>query len=275
MKFNLRNVKRLVTATLVCVGILSQTVFGANLDITTQNTGKYIDYPNESLVGTKGYYKATAKANIRKTPYGDVVGQMTTGWVYYVLGECPDCYWYKVMLDGGQTAYVYASYLTPANNPVDVSNPEAVVSAPEDIRYTDIFGNQVQSLNMIMVVNKDNAKVYQYPNDSSAVVAELPSGLTVHVAANVLNTPYYQIVYNGQSMYIHDDTIIPQFPQQLVCTASPAVYVRSGPGSNYKVIGSLNKGDKINAIGIDNGWVIFTMPNGNTGYVTYIYTAAI
>lgn len=269
---------KLIVSMLLATAMLSTTVMGATVDGVLgdfQNTQKYQDYNNDQLIGNRGYYKATQNANVRRTPYGDIIGSVTQGYVYYVVGECPDCYWYKIMMDGGTYGYVYASLLTWANAPVDATNTTSVITAPEDIRYTDAFGNQVQSLNMIMTVMQDGTKVYQYPNDQSAVVAELPSGLTVHVAANVLNTQYYQIVYNGQTMYIHDDSIIPQFPQHLVCTATPAVNVHSGPGTNYPVIGSLNRGDKIDAVGIDNGWVVFTMSNGKTGYVTYIYTAAI
>lgn len=44
------------------------------------------------------------------------------------------------------------------------------------------------------------------------------------------------------------------------------VNVRSGPGYNYKVIGSKNTGEKLQTISVSNGWIQITYGNG-VGYV--------
>ena len=51
---------------------------------------------------------------------GAILGSVQPGATYHVVGECPDCMWYKI--SGPISGYVYASYLVPAGEYQQASN---------------------------------------------------------------------------------------------------------------------------------------------------------
>ncbi|MET9296078.1 SH3 domain-containing protein [Streptomyces sp. NPDC003077] len=60
--------------------------------------------------------------------------------------------------------------------------------------------------------------------------------------------------------------------QDVVCTVNDnGVNYRSGPGSQYPVMGTVNKGQKINAHGREGSWVMGDLWGGPTG--VWIHTA--
>ena len=69
-------------------------------------------YDDSELLAVEGDYVATANAPIRQSPFGTILGSVQPGATYHVVGECPDCMWYKI--SGDVSGYVYASYLVPA-----------------------------------------------------------------------------------------------------------------------------------------------------------------
>ncbi len=221
----------------------------------------YSYYDESDLISIGDYYVATAQAMIRESPFGEILGSVTPGQRYYVIGECSDCMWYKIR-DG----YVYAGYMVPEDD----------YSAPASSSNTGSSQNlNVRSLNMKMTVTAASAvNVRRSPSASGAYVTSLPNGTEVHVTGNVLNTEWYECKYNGETVYICDDYLTPELPQTMACTAS-ALNVRASASSNSAVIGTLNHGDKEKISADENGWLRFSLPDGRIGYVSDEYMAVV
>ncbi|MEU3413781.1 SH3 domain-containing protein [Streptomyces sp. NPDC006658] len=66
----------------------------------------------------------------------------------------------------------------------------------------------------------------------------------------------------------------PAAVKDIVCTVNDnGVNYRGGPGTNYPVLGKVNKGQKINAKGREGSWVMGDLWGGRTGvwiHVAYL-----
>ncbi len=227
-----------------------------------EHSGSYSGYDDSELIAIGEDYVATANAMIRVAPFGDILGSVTPGQKYYVVGECPDCMWYKI--SGAVSGYVYASYMVPASQYVTETYSNSEV------------GENVRSLNMYMTVEGASAvNVRTEPSKSGEVVAVVKEGEEVHVTGNVLNTEWYQCKYEGETVYICDDYLKPELPQMMTCTVKSSLNIHSGASADAQIIGELKHGDKIKVSADENGWLKFSMEDGKIGYVSDEYMAAI
>ena len=267
--------KRLMTGIVAAamIAAVSQTAaFAMPADIeeaVTQNgynaynhVNSYSSYSNSDLISIGSYYVATAGAMIRQAPFGTILGSVTPGQTYYVVGECSDCMWYKI--GGSVPGYVYASYLVPKSQYTASTN-----SGSTQTSYS------VRDLNMYMTVtNASSVNVRTAPSASAGIVTSLSEGTEVHVTGNVLNTEWYRCVYKGQKVYICDDYLTPEFPQTMACTAQQ-LNVRASADGSSEVIALLNHGDKVRVSADVNGWLKFKMDNGTVGYVYDEYMSVV
>lgn len=225
-----------------------------------QHVNSYAYYNESELISIGDYYVATANAMIRESPFGEILGSVTPGESYYVVGECPDCMWYKI--SGGVSGYVYASYLIPEE---DYTAPAAGTQAVLNVR----------SLNMEMVISgASSVNVRTAPSRSGSIVTALKEGTEVHVTGNVLNTEWYECSYEGKTVYICDDYLTPELPQMMACTAGK-LNIRESADSNGKIIGTLNHGDKVRVSADENDWLRFSLEDGRIGYVYDEYMAVV
>ncbi len=214
-------------------------------------------YDDSDLISIGQNYVATADAVIRQAPFGEIIGGVTPGQTYYVVGECPDCMWYKI--SGSVSGYVYASYLVPNY----------------DYTATTESSLNVRSLNMYMTItDAPTVNVRTAPSTSGSIVTVLGEGTEVHVTGNVLNTEWYECSYNGQTVYICDDYLTPEFPQTMACTAQ-TLYVRASADFSGQVLGVLNHGDKVRVSADENDWLRFSMEDGTIGYVYDEYMSVV
>lgn len=219
-------------------------------------------YADTDLIQINGDYVATADAMIRTAPFGEILGSVIPGHVYHVVGEAPDCMWYKI--SGAVTGYVYASYMVPQNEYNTATNGN-----------TDL-GVNVRSLDIKMTVNaRDGLNVRTEPNTWCTVLKTLPNGTEVHVTGKVLGTEWYQCKVDGQTVYMNDNYLQPELPQYMVCTADAGLNVRTGAGTDYPIIAVLRKGDKVKISDDENDWLKFSLENGTIGYVYSEYMAVI
>ena len=229
-----------------------------------EHVNSYSTYSSSDLISIGDYYVATAQAMIRQSPFGTILGSVTPGQTYYVEAECDDCMWYKI--DGAVSGYVYASYLVPQNQYVPATN--------NNTGSTQTSYN-VRDLNMYMTVtDAPSVNVRTEPSTSGSIVTALSEGTEVHVTGNVLNAEWYQCKYNGQTVYICDDYLTPEFPQTMACTAGQ-LNVRASADGSSQVIALMNHGDKVKVTADVNGWLKFTMDNGTTGYVSDEYMSVV
>lgn len=225
-----------------------------------QYVNSYTYYDESELIDIGDYYVATANAMIRESPFGEILGSITPGETYYVIGECPDCMWYKI--SGGISGYVYASYLVP-----DEYYDEPTVNTQPVLN--------VRSLNMEMVVSgASGVNVRTAPSVSGSIVTSLDEGTEVHVTGNVLNTEWYECSYEGETVYIWDDYLTPEFPQTMACTAR-SLNVRESADGSSDIIGILNHGDKVRVSAEKNDWLRFSLDDGRVGYVYDEYMAVV
>ncbi len=228
-----------------------------------QYVNSYTYYDDSELIYIGANYVATADAMIRQSPFGTILGSVTPGQSYYVVGECPDCMWYKI--SGNVSGYVYASYLVPG------------YSYTETTETTETTGTalNVRALNMYMTISgASSVNVRTAPSRSGSIVAVLTEGTEVHVTGNVLNTEWYECSYNGETVYICDDYLMPEFPQTMACTAQ-TLYVRDSADFSGNVLGVLNHGDKVRVSADENDWLRFSMEDGTIGYVYDEYMSVV
>lgn len=91
---------------------IEEAVISEGYDSTQHQNGT-ATYENSELIPIDETYVSTANVNVRTSPFGTIVGSTVPGLEVHVIGECPDCMWFKV--DGSAEGYVYASYFVPKN----------------------------------------------------------------------------------------------------------------------------------------------------------------
>ena len=151
-------------------------------------------YDDSELLAVEGDYVATANAMIRQSPFGTILGSVQPGATYHVVGECPDCMWYKI--SGDVSGYVYASYLVPAGEYQQASNSNSDTGA------------NIRSLDMLMTVDvleSSALNLREAPSTDSGVVTSVPAGTEIRVTGNVLNTDWYQCEHDGRIGYVWDE----------------------------------------------------------------------
>ena len=220
-------------------------------------------YDDSELLAVEGDYVATANAMIRQSPFGTILGSVQPGATYHVVGECPDCMWYKI--SGDVSGYVYASYLVPAGEYQQASNSNSDTGA------------NIRSLDMLMTVDvleSSALNLREAPSTDSGVGTSVPAGTEIRVTGNVLNTDWYQCEYDGRTVYAFDDYLKPEFPQTMACNV-PALNIREAADINANVIGTLTMGDKVKVSADENDWLRFEMEDGRIGYVWDEYMEAV
>lgn len=254
----------IISAAMLTVGASSAFAMPADIQegVTSSDYNSYdhvnsYQYNDSDLISIDADYKATANAMIREAPFGTIKGSVQKGQTYHVVGECSDCMWYKI--SGDISGYVYAGYLTPVDKDTSAQTGS----------------NSVRDLDMMMTVRgASSVNVRTAPSKSGQIKGVVKEGTEMHITGNVLNTEWYRCEYNGETAYICDDYVKPDFPQTMACTAR-ALNVRAEANGSSKIIGVLNHGDKIKVSEDDNDWLKFSLPDGTIGYVYDEYVAAV
>ena len=136
---------------------------------------------------------ATANAMIRQSPFGTILGSVQPGATYHVVGECPDCMWYKI--SGDVSGYVYASYLVPAGEYQQASNSNSDTGA------------NIRSLDMLMTVDvyEGNYLNLREAADINAnVIGTLTTGDKVKVSADENDWLRFEME-DGRIGYVWDE----------------------------------------------------------------------
>lgn len=167
--------------------------------------------------------------------------------------------WFKITYNG-QTAYVHADWLRSAGS-APTPAPAAPVVKEKVTRYTT-----------------DNLNVRAGKGTSYARLGVLPTGTEVEGS---VTGEWFEITYNGRTAYVHTDylraaaatpveTGRPSNTETLYTTAW--LNVRSGPSTQYRILGVLNPGSKVEGVTQD-GWFRISYA-GQTAYVSKAYLTA-
>ncbi|KMN46617.1 C40 family peptidase [Bacillus paramycoides] len=251
--------------------VSSQFVSGAS-----SNTGSTNSNNNEATVqpASGNYTVNVSSLRVRTGPSTShpTVGSVKQGQVVQVVGEVQD--WFKINY-AGQTAYLSKDYVTKGGSNENVTQGN----------------NQGQNNNVTVqtggtyVVNATSLRVRTGPATYHSVIGGVLNGTTLNVIGS--EGSWFKVNYQGKTGYVSSEfmkfvkggTATPEQPKQPEQPEQPeqgaigdyyinasALNVRSGEGTNYRIIGALPQGQKVQVISENYGWSKINY-NGQTGYI--------
>ena len=128
-------------------------------------------------------------------------------------------------------------------------------------------------------VNTDALRLRDEASTSATVLGTASKGDTVVVLEDAGNG-WYKVDYKSVEGYMSGEYLNVSAKADvtigygLVQSQGSPLNVRSGPGTSYGKVTSLNNGAVVNIVGIDNGWYKITY-NGATGYVSSDYMITV
>ncbi|MDM5441304.1 SH3 domain-containing protein [Bacillus hominis] len=194
------------------------------------------------------------------------IGSVKKGQVVQVVGEVQD--WFKINY-AGQTAYLSKDYVTKGGSNENVTQGN----------------NQEQNNNVTVqtggtyVVNATSLRVRTGPATYHSVIGGVLNGTILNVVGS--EGSWFKVNYQGKTGYVSSEfmkfvkggTATPEQPEQPNQGAIGDYYinvsalnVRSGEGTNYRIIGALPQGQKVQVISENSGWSKINY-NGQTGYI--------
>jgi cell wall-associated NlpC family hydrolase len=107
------------------------------------------------------------------------------------------------------------------------------------------------------------------PGTSNSVIGSIPNGKIIVILERT-NDGWYKINYNGTVGYVCTDYLINILTAENFNAGGKVdgdgVRMRSGPSTDYSILGTYYTGTAMNVIGINNGWYKVQY-NGTTGYI--------
>ncbi|HDR4738021.1 TPA: SH3 domain-containing protein [Bacillus cereus] len=225
----------------------------------------------ESVKPASGNYTVNVSSlRVRTGPSTShtTVGSVTKGQVVQVVGEVQD--WFKINY-AGQTAYVSKDYVTKGG-----SSDNATQGNNQNNNQNN---NVTVQTGGTYVVNATSLRVRTGPATYHSVIGGVLNGTTLNVIGS--EGSWFKVNYQGKTGYVSSEfmkfvkggTTTPEQPKQPNQGAigdyyinASALNVRSGEGTNYRIIGALPQGQKVQVISENSGWSKINY-NGQTGYI--------
>ncbi|WP_242240829.1 SH3 domain-containing protein [Bacillus cereus group sp. BfR-BA-01309] len=228
----------------------------------------------ESVKPASGNYTVNVSSlRVRTGPSTShtTVGSVTKGQVVQVVGEVQD--WFKINY-AGQTAYVSKDYVTKGGSSDNVTQGNN--------QNNNQNNNVTVQTGGTYVVNATSLRVRTGPAAYHSVIGGVLNGTTLNVVGS--ENGWFKVNYQGKTGFVSSEfvkfvkggTATPEQPKQpeqpnqgaigdYYINAS-ALNVRSGEGTNYRIIGALPQGQKVQVISENSGWSKINY-NGQTGYI--------
>ncbi|EOO70883.1 N-acetylmuramoyl-L-alanine amidase [Bacillus cereus BAG1O-1] len=244
-------------------------VSGEFVSGVSSNAGSSNNNTNNTVNPASGNYTVNVSSlRVRTGPSTShtTIGSVKKGQVVQVVGEVQD--WFKINY-AGQTAYLSKDYVTKGG-----SNEN-----------TTQGNNQEQNNNVTVqtggtyVVNATSLRVRTGPATYHSVIGGVLNGMKLNVVGS--EGSWFKVNYQGKTGYVSSEfvkfvkggTTTPEQPEQPNQGAigdyyinASALNVRSGEGTNYRIIGALPQGQKVQVISENSGWSKINY-NGQTGYI--------
>ncbi|MDP8217476.1 MAG: SH3 domain-containing protein [Candidatus Theseobacter exili] len=137
----------------------------------------------------------------------------------------------------------------------------------ENIDITDTSKNNPELFPFIGKVEGNRVNIRSGPNVNFEILTQLLNGGRVTVLEE--KAGWYRITPpEGIKLWVHGDFVL-----EGKITAY-SVNVRSGPGTNSSIVTQVEKGEPVNVLAIENGWVAISPPQGayawvSSGFVEY------
>ncbi len=223
--------------------------------------GSYYPQPTPTPpVSSEGNFYATERVNVRSGPstgYG-VVGVLEQG--DRVTVNATNGSWYRINWNNGN-AYVSASYLARVGSAVPTEPPASSGST----YYATAKVN-----------------VRSGPSTSYSVVGGLTKDQRVTVTGSSGN--WYRISWSNGSAYVSASYLrqassapsTPSTPSTgTIGKATADVNVRTGPGTNYKRLGTLYKGELVTIHAYEGSWARVTWRDYASAYISRSYLTVV
>ncbi|MGE6617632.1 SH3 domain-containing protein [Bacillus mycoides] len=244
-------------------------VSGEFVSGVSSNAGSSNNNTNNTVKPASGNYTVNVSSlRVRTGPSTShtTIGSVKKGQVVQVVGEVQD--WFKINY-AGQTAYLSKDYVTKGG-----SNEN-----------TTQGNNQEQNNNVTVqtggtyVVNATSLRVRTGPATYHSVIGGVLNGTKLNIIGS--EGSWFKVNYQGKTGYVSSEfvkfvkggTATPEQPKQPEQGAigdyyinASALNVRSGEGTNYRIIGALPQGQKVQVISENSGWSKINY-NGQTGYI--------
>ncbi|WP_283676264.1 SH3 domain-containing protein [Clostridium perfringens] len=216
--------------------------------------------------------------NVRESPStsGRIVHKLNRNQVVGIYEELNG--WYKIdYIDGVKKKYGYVSkdYISIINE-----NPEdEETNGDIEIEKPSVSANKKGIVKVNSALNMRSG-----PGSNYGVIGTLCNNDEVEIIKEV--DGWYEIKFNGKSGYVSSQYIkvvdnesneekpSVSLNKQGVVKVNSALNMRSGPGSNYGVIGTLRNNDKVEIIKEVDGWYEIKF-NGKVGYASKLYITIV
>ncbi|PFJ17394.1 peptidase M24 [Bacillus cereus] len=250
--------------------VSSEFVSGVSSDAGSSNNNAN---NQETVKPASGNYTVNVSSlRVRTGPSTShtTIGSVTKGQVVQVVGEVQD--WFKINY-AGQTAYVSKDYVTKGGSNENVTQGNNEDNKPEQ------NNNVTVQTGGTYVVNATSLRVRTGPATYHSVIGGVLNGTTLNVIGS--EGSWFKVNYQGKTGYVSSEfvkfvkggTTTPEQPEQPNQGAigdyyvnASALNVRSGEGTNYRIIGALPQGQKVQVISENSGWSKINY-NGQTGYI--------
>ncbi|MEH7534427.1 peptidase M24 [Bacillus toyonensis] len=245
-------------------------VSGQFVSGVSANTGATNDTNQQTVQPASGNYTVNVSSlRVRTGPSTShtTIASITKGQVVQVVGEVQD--WFKINY-AGQAAYISKDYVTKGG-----SNENGSQGNNQNNNVTVQTGGTY-------VVNATSLRVRTGPAAYHSVIGGVLNGTTLNVVGS--EGSWFKVNYQGKTGFVSSEfvkfvkggTATPEQPKQpekpnqgaigdYYINAS-ALNVRSGEGTNYRIIGALSQGQKVQVISENSGWSKINY-NGQNGYI--------
>jgi stage II sporulation protein D len=228
--------------------------------------------PDPEPVGY-GVVKVNTSLNVRQGPGTQykVIGSLTNNTKIEILEQTGD--WYK-MKAGNLTGYVSKEYVELENAEKPDPDPDPPQDPPKDPPKTDpaLPPNEEK----YGIVTASALNVRSGPGTKNHKVGMVVKGDKLKILEKV--GEWYKISFNSLQGYVHGDyvkieTSVPEPPAASTGTVTASsLNVRSGAGTNYKVIGGLKRNAVVEILGTSGKW--YKIKSGSLiGYVHSDYVS--
>ena len=228
-------------------------------------------------VNKQGVVKVNSALNMRSGPgsnYG-VIGTLRNNDKVEIIKEVDG--WYEIKFNG-KVGYVSSQYIKIVDN-------ESSEEKPVEPEKPSVSVNKQGVVKVNSALNMRSG-----PGSNYGVIGTLRNNDKVEIIKEV--DGWYEIKFNGKVGYVssqyikivdnessEEKPVEPEKPsvsvnKQGVVKVNSALNMRSGPGSNYGVIGTLRNNDKVEIIKEVDGWYEIRF-NGKVGYVSKSYITIV
>jgi uncharacterized protein YgiM (DUF1202 family) len=218
--------------------------------------------------------------NLREAPTTNarVLGQISRGQVYRVIGKNADASWYQLRLPSGLTAWVISRSLFVSDpSRVPVVNPGASSQAIPS-------GGTTGPITGLVVTDQLNVRTLPDPLDGVAFTRVF-EGQTYNVIGRDDTTTWFQIqLADGQTGWVSGAYLRVSNPNALPVTFSGYIQgtvanasllnVRSSPNPyvSNNILGQISRGQTYRVLArSSNNWYEIRLPSGTTGWVNGRY----